>query len=57
MEHVDQLAEESIQENLGNLNIRRHEETDSEVTDSDLEEEEIQETMAEALQRAHLSRR
>jgi len=50
MEHVDHLAEEFNQGNLGNPNIRRHEETDSEVTDSDLDEEEIQEAMAETVQ-------
>jgi len=58
MERIDQLEEDfnedlaNIKANLGNLNFnRRHDETDSEVTDSDLdEEEEIQESMAEAMQ-------
>jgi len=64
MERIDQLEEDfnedlaNIKANLGNLNFnRRHDETDSEVTDSDLdEEEEIQESMAEAMQRVRLSR-
>jgi len=63
MEQIDQLEEEfnedlaNLEANLENLNFnRRHDETDSEVTNSDLEKEEIQEAMAESMQQAHLSR-
>lgn len=53
MERIERLEEEFNEDlaNLENLNFRQNE-TDSE---SDPEEEEIQETMAEALHRAHLS--
>ena len=61
MEDIDQLADqfnqevEELQADLGNLRIRRAEDTDSEVTVSDLEEEEIQ-NMADPAMTAHLSR-